>query len=51
VIATIGVQVENVSDHYKCPNMNDKLGTRNDPEWEKIIQPTLLDEEIRLAYN
>ena len=31
--------------------MNDKLGKWNDSEWEKIIQPTLVDEEIRLAYN
>ena len=42
---------KNVSDRYKYPNMHDKLGTWNDSEWEKIIQPTLVDEEIRLAYN
>jgi len=35
----------------KYLNMHDKLGTWNDPEWEKIIQPTLGDEETRLAYN
>jgi hypothetical protein len=31
--------------------MHNKLGTWNDPEWEKIIEPTLVDEETRLAYN
>jgi predicted metal-binding protein len=32
-------------------NMHDQLGTWNDPEWEKIIQPTLVDEETRLSYD
>ena len=31
--------------------MHDQLGTWNDPEWKEIIQPTLADEEIRLAYD
>ena len=31
--------------------MHNQLGTWNDPEWEKIIQPTLTDEETRLAYD
>ncbi|MCK4533980.1 MAG: CGGC domain-containing protein [Syntrophobacterales bacterium] len=31
--------------------MHDKLGTWNDPEWKEIIQPTLVDEEIRLSYD
>ena len=31
--------------------VHDQLGTWNDPEWEKIIQPTLVDEEIRLSYD
>lgn len=31
--------------------MHDKLGTWDDPEWKEIIQPTLVDEEIRLAYD
>ena len=35
----------------KYLNMHDKLGTWNDSEWEKIIQPTLGDEETRLDYN
>ena len=35
----------------KYLDMHEKLGTWNDPEWKKIIQPTLVDEEIRLAYN
>ncbi len=35
----------------KYLNIHDKLGTWNDPEWEKIIQSTLVDEKTRLAYN
>ena len=35
----------------KYLNMHDKLGTWNDPEWKKIIQPTLGDEKTRLDYN
>jgi len=31
--------------------MHEKLGTWNGPEWKQIIQPTLADEEIRLAYD
>jgi len=27
------------------------LGTWDDPEWQKIIQPTLVDEEMRLSYD
>ena len=35
----------------KYLNMHNQLGTWKDPEWEKIIQPTFADEEIRLSYN
>jgi len=35
----------------KYLDMHEKLGTWDDPEWEKIIQPTIGDKEIRLAYN
>ena len=35
----------------KYLNMHDQLGTWNDPEWKKIIQPTLVDEKIRLSYD
>jgi len=35
----------------KYLNMHDQLGTWNEPEWKKIIQPTLVDEETRMAYN
>ncbi len=31
--------------------MHEKLGTWNEPEWKEIIQPTLVDEEIRLSYD
>jgi len=31
--------------------MHNKMGTWNDPEWKEIIQPTLTDEETRLAYD
>ncbi|MDY6792205.1 MAG: CGGC domain-containing protein [Thermodesulfobacteriota bacterium] len=35
----------------KYLNMHDQLGTWDDAEWQKIIQPTLGDKETRLAYN
>jgi predicted metal-binding protein len=35
----------------KYLTMHDKLGTWNDPTWEEIIQPTLVDEKTRLAYD
>jgi predicted metal-binding protein len=35
----------------KYLNMHNQLGTWSDPEWEEIIQPTLVDEETRLSYN
>ena len=35
----------------KYLDMHDKLGTWNTPEWQKIIQPTLVDPETRLAYD
>ncbi len=31
--------------------MHDKLGTWDNPDWQKIIQVTLVDEETRLSYN
>jgi predicted metal-binding protein len=31
--------------------MHDQLGTWDNPDWQKIIQPTLEDEEIRLSYD
>ena len=31
--------------------MHDQLGTWDDSQWKKIIQPTLVDEETRLSYN
>ena len=31
--------------------MHDQLATWKNPEWEKIIQPTLADESIRLSYD
>lgn len=31
--------------------MHDQLGTWRDPEWEKIIQPALTDEKMRMAYD
>jgi len=31
--------------------MHDQLGTCDDTEWQKIIQPTLVDEETRLSYD
>jgi len=35
----------------KYLNMHNQLGTWNDPKWQEIIQPTLVDEEARLSYN
>ena len=35
----------------KYLNMHNQLGTWIAPEWEKIIQPTLADEKIRLSYD
>jgi predicted metal-binding protein len=35
----------------KYLTMHDQLGTWDSPEWQEIIQPTLVDEEIRLSYN
>ncbi len=35
----------------KYLNMHDQLATWDDPEWKKIIQPTLVDEETRLSYD
>ena len=31
--------------------MHEKLGTWKSPMWQKIIQPTLVDKELRLAYD
>ena len=31
--------------------MHEKLGTWQSPEWQKIIQPTLVDKELRLEYD
>jgi predicted metal-binding protein len=31
--------------------MHERLGTWKKPEWNKIIQPTLADEAIRLSYD
>lgn len=35
----------------KYLDMHEKLGTWDDPEWEKIIEPTMGGKKIRLAYN
>ena len=35
----------------KYLNMHTQLKTWDTPEWEKIIQPTLTDGEMRLAYD
>jgi len=35
----------------KYLNMHEQLGTWDDPEWKKIIQPTLADEKTRLSYE
>jgi hypothetical protein len=31
--------------------MHDQLGTWDDPEWQKIIQPILVNKETRLSYD
>ena len=35
----------------KYYDMHTKLGTWDSPRWQEIIQPTLADEETRLAYD
>ena len=35
----------------KYIHVHEQLGTWDDPEWKKIIQPTLTDEKTRLAYD
>ena len=35
----------------KYYDMHAKLGTWDSPRWQEIIQPTLADEETRLAYD
>jgi len=35
----------------KYLNIHDRLETWKDPAWQKIIQPTLVDEETRLSYD
>ena len=35
----------------KYLTMHDQLGTWDGPEWQEIIQPTLVDEETRLSYD
>ena len=35
----------------KYLDMHTRLGTWDTPEWQEMIQPTLADEETRLAYN
>ena len=35
----------------KYLNMHTELGTWDPPEWQEIIQPTMADEETRLAYD
>ncbi|MDX2481377.1 MAG: CGGC domain-containing protein [Desulfuromusa sp.] len=35
----------------KYLNMHTQLKTWDDPKWEQIIQPTMADGEIRLAYD
>jgi predicted metal-binding protein len=35
----------------KYLSMHRQLGTWDDPEWQEIIQPTLVDEKTRLAYD
>ncbi len=48
-------EVEVVYGTYPIPqkylDMHDQLGTWQDPEWQKIIQPTLTNEETRLSYD
>ena len=35
----------------KYLDMHDRLGTWDDPEWQEIIQPTLVDKQTRLSYD
>jgi predicted metal-binding protein len=35
----------------KYIHVHEKLGTWDDPEWKKIIEPTWADEKTRLAYD
>ena len=35
----------------KYLNIHDQLGTWDDTEWQKMIQPLLVDEETRLSYD
>jgi predicted metal-binding protein len=35
----------------KYIHIHEKLGTWDDPEWKKIIEPTWTDEKTRLAYD
>ena len=35
----------------KYLDMHTRLGTWDTPEWQEMIQPTMADEETRLAYN
>ena len=35
----------------KYLNMHEQLGTWDDTEWQNIIQPLLIDEEMRLSYD
>ena len=35
----------------KYLNMHKRLETWKDPEWEKIIQPTLANKKMRLSYD
>ena len=35
----------------KYLDMHTRLGTWDTPEWQEMIQPTLANEETRLAYN
>ena len=38
-----------IPQKYHAQHM--KLGTWDSPEWKELIQPTLADEETRLAYD
>jgi len=35
----------------KYLDMHTRLGTWGDPEWGSLLEPTLVDEETRIAYN
>ncbi len=35
----------------KYLEMHDQLGTWDNPQWQKIIRPTLADEKVRVSYN